>query len=40
MEPTLETVALFALKLAHETDDASPVLRDEPRPQAQLSPPN
>lgn len=30
MESTLETVALFALKLAHETDDASPVLRDDP----------
>lgn len=30
MESTLETVALFALKLAHDTDDASPVLRDDP----------
>ncbi|MGY2290671.1 hypothetical protein ACW9H6_13070 [Pseudomonas sp. SDO528_S397] len=30
MELTLEAVALFALKLVHETDDGSPVLRDDP----------
>ncbi|MGK9417360.1 hypothetical protein ACSSUR_14605 [Pseudomonas cedrina] len=30
MELTLEAVALFALKLAHETDGGSPVLRDDP----------
>ncbi|WP_338478431.1 hypothetical protein VRB67_19595 [Pseudomonas trivialis] len=29
MELTLEAVALFALKLAHETDGGSPVLRDD-----------
>lgn len=29
MEQTLETVALFALKLVHETQGASPVLRDD-----------
>ncbi|MBI6567258.1 hypothetical protein YA0745_05270 [Pseudomonas synxantha] len=29
MELTLEAVALFALKLVHETDDGSPVLRDD-----------
>lgn len=29
MELTLEAVALFALKLVHETDGASPVLRDD-----------
>ncbi|MBT2373681.1 hypothetical protein [Pseudomonas fluorescens] len=29
MELTLETVALFALKLAYETDGGSPVLRDD-----------
>lgn len=29
MELTLETVALFSLKLAYETDGASPVLRDD-----------
>ena len=27
MELTLEAVALFALKLVHETDDGSPLLR-------------
>ncbi|MBA1427186.1 MULTISPECIES: hypothetical protein [Pseudomonas fluorescens group] len=30
MELTLEAVALFALKLSHETDGGSPVLRDDP----------
>ncbi|KAF1007169.1 MAG: hypothetical protein GAK32_02343 [Pseudomonas fluorescens] len=30
MELMLEAVALFALKLVHETDDGSPVLRDDP----------
>ncbi|KRP80158.1 MULTISPECIES: hypothetical protein [Pseudomonas] len=30
MELTLEAVALFALKLVHETDDGSPLLRDDP----------
>ncbi|PKH22495.1 hypothetical protein [Pseudomonas fluorescens] len=30
MELTLEAVALFALKLVHETDGGSPVLRDDP----------
>lgn len=30
MELTLEAVALFALKLVHETDDDSPLLRDDP----------
>lgn len=30
MELTLEAIALFALKLVHETDGASPVLRDDP----------
>lgn len=29
MELTLEAVALFALKLVHETDGASPILRDD-----------
>lgn len=29
MELTLEAVALFALKLAHETDGSSPILRDD-----------
>jgi hypothetical protein len=29
MELTLEAVALFSLKLVHETDGASPVLRDD-----------
>ena len=29
MELTLEAVALFALKLVHETDGASPLLRDD-----------
>jgi hypothetical protein len=29
MELTLEAVALFALKLVHETDGGSPVLRDD-----------
>ncbi|MEB0108027.1 hypothetical protein [Pseudomonas sp. MH9.3] len=29
MELTLEAVALFALKLAHETDGGSPILRDD-----------
>lgn len=29
MELLLEAVALFALKLVHETDGASPVLRDD-----------
>ncbi|CRM60718.1 hypothetical protein [Pseudomonas sp. 22 E 5] len=30
MELTLEAVALFALKLVHETYGASPLLRDDP----------
>ncbi|MDB1109547.1 hypothetical protein PUN49_23105 [Pseudomonas extremaustralis] len=30
MELTLEAVALFALKLVHETDGGSPLLRDDP----------
>ncbi|HCT04828.1 MAG TPA: hypothetical protein DIW86_05620 [Pseudomonas sp.] len=30
MELTLEAVALFALKLVHETDGGSPILRDDP----------
>ncbi|MDF2794383.1 MAG: hypothetical protein K0S85_2136 [Pseudomonas orientalis] len=30
MELTLEAVALFALKLSHETEGGSPVLRDDP----------
>ncbi len=30
MELTLEAAALFALKLVQETDDSSPVLRDDP----------
>ena len=30
MQLPLESVALFALKLVHETDGASPVLRDDP----------
>ncbi|AZF49525.1 MULTISPECIES: hypothetical protein [unclassified Pseudomonas] len=34
MELTLEAVALFALKLVHETDGGSPVLRDDPVMQA------
>ena len=29
MELLLETVALFALKLAYETEDGSPILRDD-----------
>lgn len=29
MELLLETVALFCLKLAYETEDSSPILRDE-----------
>lgn len=29
MELTLEAVALFALKLVHETEGASPILRDD-----------
>lgn len=29
MESPLETVALFALKLAYETEDQSPILRDD-----------
>ena len=29
MELTLEAVALYALKLVHETDGGSPVLRDD-----------
>ena len=29
MELTLEAVALFALKLVHEEDGGSPVLRDD-----------
>ena len=30
MELLLETVSLFALKLAYETEDGSPILRDDP----------
>ncbi|MGY2399545.1 hypothetical protein [Pseudomonas sp. SDO5271_S396] len=30
MELLLEAVALFALKLVHEHDDGSPLLRDDP----------
>lgn len=30
MELLLEAVALFALKLVHETEEGSPVLRDDP----------
>ncbi|BBP79198.1 hypothetical protein ACW9IK_03395 [Pseudomonas gingeri] len=30
MESSLETVALFALKLAYETEGQSPILRDDP----------
>lgn len=30
MDRALETVALFALKLVHETEDQSPILRDDP----------
>ena len=30
MELPLETVALFAFKLAYETEGASPILRDDP----------
>ena len=30
MELTLEAVALFSLKLVHETDGGSPILRDDP----------
>ncbi|NWB98032.1 hypothetical protein HX882_19220 [Pseudomonas gingeri] len=30
MESQLETVALFALKLAYETEGQSPILRDDP----------
>ncbi len=30
MELTLEAVALYALKLVHEVDGGSPVLRDDP----------
>jgi hypothetical protein len=29
MELLLETVALFSLKLAYETEDSSPILRDD-----------
>lgn len=29
MELQLETVALFSLKLAYETEDSSPILRDD-----------
>lgn len=29
MESALETVALFCLKLAYETEDQSPILRDD-----------
>jgi hypothetical protein len=29
MESTLETVALFCLKLAYESEDQSPILRDD-----------
>lgn len=30
MELLLETVALFCLKIAYETEDSSPILRDDP----------
>lgn len=30
MELLLETVALFCLKLAYETEESSPILRDDP----------
>ncbi|OZY59892.1 hypothetical protein CJF39_08910 [Pseudomonas lundensis] len=30
MESSLETVALFSLKLVYETDGHSPILRDDP----------
>lgn len=30
MDRALETVALFALKLVHETEGHSPILRDDP----------
>ncbi|ETU79897.1 hypothetical protein Q095_00350 [Pseudomonas aeruginosa PS50] len=30
MKSTLETVALYCHKLAYETDDQSPILRDDP----------
>ena len=30
MELLLETVALFCLKLAYETEDSRPILRDDP----------
>ncbi|KJH74668.1 hypothetical protein [Pseudomonas sp. ES3-33] len=30
MELLLETVALFCLKLTHETEGSSPILRDDP----------
>lgn len=30
MELLLETVALFCLKLTYETEDSSPILRDDP----------
>lgn len=30
MELLLEAVALFCLKLAYETEDSSPILRDDP----------
>lgn len=30
MELLLETIALFCLKLAYETEDSSPILRDDP----------
>ncbi|QZA97103.1 hypothetical protein K3369_25780 [Pseudomonas mandelii] len=30
MELLLETVTLFCLKLAYETEDSSPILRDDP----------
>ena len=30
MELLLETVALFCLKLVYETEDSSPILRDDP----------
>lgn len=30
MDRALETVALFALKLVHETEGQSPILRDDP----------
>ena len=29
MESQLETVALFSLKLAYESEDQSPILRDD-----------